>query len=647
MRLFLLAVGMLAMVGCRGADAGAGAVRVEIFYATFRPGCLTVTAVDAADPSRSETQRLTVEDRHSDSKTVAVFRKPDWSRDLRVTASAHETSCAGPEVATSTQQLQVPEKGSTVVYLDLRAEDLDGDGFVSALAPGRGTDCDDTDATVHPGAPETCDGKDSNCSGDESDATDLRGYYVDADGDGYGDATRLEGRACVAPAGRVMEAGDCNDTDATVHPGQAEPLCDGRDQDCDGTADEDFPLGSECKTVFGCSGVLVCADHGIGTQCSSTQSPRVWYVDADGDGRTGTFATLFCEGPPGSKPTLDDCDDTSRFIGGAEECDRLDNDCDGSVDEDACLTNDWTARTVGGGSAWEVVTTYTTGKAWLAGAGGRLAHVSGSTVTDITTCGADDDWKAAWARPSDGRVFLGSTRGKIATTTSASGAACATTSAGDVTSVITGMVGFERNGVTTVYAVTSGGHMLRWEWTDAPVTPTPPVVMDQVAAKLRSIHGQGPESLFAVGAEDYPSDPSHEVLPRIFRLDTTSEHWVRESLPGDVGTGSLNGVFGVGGGLAYAVGDRGLVLERHDGSWRKLPAPDGAAAPDLLDVVAFHPTVVLVLSNKGNTYLHQFDGSDWSEPAPQAQALLSLDAIAPQEQWAVGQGGTLVRWGSP
>ncbi|QRK06727.1 putative metal-binding motif-containing protein [Archangium violaceum] len=642
MRLFLLLMGMWVMAGCRSADAGA--VRVEIFYATFRPGCLTVTAVDAADPSHSETQQLTVEDRHSDSKTVAVFRKSDWSRDLRVTASAHEASCTGPEVATSTQRIQVPEKGSTVVYLDLRAEDLDGDGFVSALAPGRGTDCDDTDATVYPGAPETCDGKDSNCSGDESDATDPRGYYVDADGDGYGDATRPVVRACVAPAGRVMEAGDCDDTDATVHPGQAELLCDGRDQDCDGTADEDFLLGSACKTEFGCSGVRVCSADGFGVRCSSSESPTTWYVDTDGDGRAGSFATFYCEGPPGSKPTSDDCDDTSRFIGGSEECDRLDNDCDGSVDEDACLTQDWTARTVGGGSAWEAVTTYTTGSAWLAGAGGRLAHVSGSAVTDISACGADDDWKAAWARPSDGRVFLGSTRGKIATTTSASGAECATTSAEGMTSVITGMVGFERNGVTTVYAVTSGGHVLRWEWTDAPVTPTPPVVMEQVAAKLRSIHGQGPDSLFAVGAEDYRPD---QVLPRIFRLDTDSGRWVRESLPGDVGTGSLQGVFGVGGGLAYAVGDRGLVLERHDGSWRKLPAPDDAAAPDLLDVVAFHPTVVLVLSNKGGTYLHQFDGSNWSEPAPQAQALLSLDAIAPQEQWAAGEGGTLVRWSSP
>ncbi|WP_158501528.1 putative metal-binding motif-containing protein [Vitiosangium sp. GDMCC 1.1324] len=630
------------MAGCREVEAGAGAVRVEIFYATFRPGCLTVTARDAADKSLTETQQLPVEERHSDSKTVAVFRKPDWGRELLVTASAYEGSCSGPEVSTSTQQVRVPEKGTTVTYLDLRAEDLDDDGFVSA-ASGRGTDCDDSDATVHPGAAETCDGKDSNCSGDEEDATDKRAWYVDADGDGYGNSLQVV-KACVAPPGTVAEGGDCSPGDPAVHPGQAELRCDGLDEDCDGTADDEFHVGTACKTELGCAGQWECTGDGLGSRCNSAESPRQWYVDADGDGRAGTFSALACEAPPGAKPTADDCDDTSRFIGGAEVCDWLDNDCNGSVDElAACAANQWTARNVGGGTAWEAVTTYAQGKAWLASAGGRLVHVSGSTVTDVTGCGSGD-WKAAWARPSDGRVFLGSARGEIATT-DVLGTACTTASAEGVTSVITSMVGFERSGVTTVYAVTGGGHMLRWEWPDAPVTPAAPVVMEQVPARLRSVHGLGPDSLFAVGAENYLA--GSEALPRVFRLDTASGHWVREALPADAGTGSLNGVSVVGGGRVYAVGTRGLVLERHDGTWTKLTPPDGAAAPDLIDVVAFDPTALFVLSNKGGTYLHRFNGSAWSEPFPQAQALLSLDALGPTEQWAAGQGGTLVRWGPP
>lgn len=642
MRLFLLAVGMWAVAGCASSDEGAGAVRVEIFYATFRPGCLTVTALDMADESHSETQELTVEERHSAAKTVAVFRKADWGRELRVTASAREGSCTGPEVATSAQLVQVPEKGTKAVYLDLRAEDLDDDGFVSASG-GKGTDCDDSDATVHPGAAETCDGKDSNCSGDESDATDKPVWYTDADGDGYGNASQSV-RACVGPAGSVREAGDCADADATVHPGQPELSCDNRDEDCDGTVDDDFKVGLACKDELGCAGTWVCSADEKSAECERAQSPMAWYVDADGDGRAGTLSALSCEAPVGAKSTPDDCDDGSRFIGGAEVCDWLDNDCNGSVDEDiVCLANHWRSRTVGGGAAWGVVTTYAQGKAWLAGAGGRLTRVDGATETDVTACGTGSDWTAAWARPSDGRVFLGSTLGRLATT---SGADCDVGTAAGVSSTVTGLVGFERNGVTTVYAVTSSGHVVRWEWPDSQTVPSTPVVMQQVPARLRSIHGLGPDSLFAVGSESYQPGGA-DGPPRVFRLDTASGRWVLETLPAEASPGALNAVYVVGGGQAYAVGDGGLLLERHEGTWRKLPAPTGTASLDLLDVVAFDTKAVFVLSNKAGAYLHHFDGTAWSEPFPQAQALLSLDAIDPREQWAVGQGGTVVQWGMP
>ncbi len=641
MRLFLVAVGMWALCGCsRGGEAEAGAVRVEIFYATFRPGCLTVTALDEADASHTETQQLAVDERRSDDRTVAVFRKADWSRTLRVTASAREGSCSGPEVASSSQVVEIPEKGATLVYLDLRAQDLDGDGFVSASASGgKGTDCDDNDSRTYPGAAETCDGKDSNCSGNEDDAVDKRGYYVDADGDGYGDRTQVV-RACTQPSGAVTEAGDCHDGKKNVHPGQTEQLCDGEDEDCDGSTDDDFLLGADCETEFGCGGKRACAVDGATAMCVSTQSPTEWFVDQDGDGRHGTSVGPSCKTQPDAKSTKDDCNEGSRFIGGTEVCDRLDNNCDGRVDEGGiCPGSPWSSRTVlAGDTTWEAVTTYGQGKAWLAGAGGKLAHVDGATVTDVAGCSGN--WKAAWARPSDGRVFLGSADGVLASTTK-SGTACATASVGGVTSSLNGLVGFERSGVTTVYAVTSGGHVLRWEWRGE--SPSAPVVTATVPANLRSIHGLGEGTLLAVGAESYQFDDS-TALPRAFRLDTAaSGSWKAESLPADLGTGFLRGVTVVDGRRAYAVGDRGLVLARDNGTWSKLSSPDGTT--DLVDVVAFDPSVVLVLSKKSNTYLHRFNGTTWTEPFPQGQALLSIDGFDPQEQWAVGQGGTLVRWG--
>ncbi len=42
--------------------------------------------------------------------------------------------------------------------------DADGDGHTDVTCPG-GDDCDDRVATIHPGAPETCDGRDDDCNG--------------------------------------------------------------------------------------------------------------------------------------------------------------------------------------------------------------------------------------------------------------------------------------------------------------------------------------------------------------------------------------------------------------------------------------------------------------------------------------------------
>lgn len=641
-RTALWVLGLWALAGCQQWTTGGSAVRVEISYATFQPGCLSVTASDAADASHTETQQLEVQGR-SANKTVAVFRKADWSRQLVVTASAREGSCTGPEVATSTQQIEMPEHGASVAYLDLRAEDLDGDGFVSVR--GGGTDCDDTDPQVHPGAPETCDGKDSNCSGDEEDAPDKRTWYVDQDQDGYGSSLEPTVQACAQPPGYVAQAGDCLDTDPKVHPGQAETLCDKVDENCDGHVDESFHAGEPCVTEAQCSGFYECTTDHLSAFCYSRAAPTTWYVDQDGDGRYGTSLPLdTCAQPSHSSATRDDCDDSSRFIGGPEVCDRLDNNCDGTVDEGVCGTVGWTQNSVGAGTAWTAVTTYAPGQAWVAGASGQLRHVEGTGSTDASSaCGSTLDWTAAWARPSDGRVFLGSATGQLATV-SLSGLTCDRgTPDAAVSGRITGLVGFEQSGLTTVFAVTSGGHVLRWDWRDVPASLPAPHVVVQLAANLRAVHGVSPGTLLAVGAEDYQL--GGDALPRVFQLDTATSTWTRETLPADTGTGYLRGVSVVDEDRAYAVGDQGLVLMRQAGAWSRLPSPAGA--PDLLDVVAFHPTVVLALSNQSAPTVHLYNGTAWSETYHPTQPLRSLDALDPTEQWAAGEGGAVVRWGAP
>jgi len=77
--------------------------------------------------------------------------------------------------------------------------DLDDDGFGDPLHSDTScetpdgyvtdnTDCNDTDETAHPGAPEVCDSIDNNCDDviDEEGAGGCFVYYRDSDGDSYG-----------------------------------------------------------------------------------------------------------------------------------------------------------------------------------------------------------------------------------------------------------------------------------------------------------------------------------------------------------------------------------------------------------------------------------------------------------------------------
>ncbi len=99
-------------------------------------------------------------------------------------------------------------------------------------------DCDDTLDTVHPGAPENCDGVDEDCDGSFDDGVGKHAdFYPDADGDDHGAVGGTPVDACAAPEGYAGTADDCDDTMATVFPGATE-TCNGLDDDCDAGADE-------------------------------------------------------------------------------------------------------------------------------------------------------------------------------------------------------------------------------------------------------------------------------------------------------------------------------------------------------------------------------------------------------------------------
>ena len=197
--------------------------------------------------------------------------------------------------------------------------DVDGDGFDGVESDG-GTDCDDANAAVNPGATESCTGVDDDCDGlvddDDDSITGGTQYYADDDSDSYGDRDDHLTR-CEQPSGYVEDDTDCDDTDAAVNPGATES-CTGVDDDCDGLVDD------EDDSITG------------GTQ---------YYADNDGDSYGDSHNTVArCAQPSGYVEDDTDCNDGSAddHPDADENCDGADNDCDGETDEDHALdTTAW------------------------------------------------------------------------------------------------------------------------------------------------------------------------------------------------------------------------------------------------------------------------------------------------------------------
>ena len=277
--------------------------------------------------------------------------------------------------------------------------DADGDGYGDDSPGGgvtAGSDCNDANLSVNPGATEVCDSVDNDCDGtvDEASASDAATWYADSDSDSFGTSATTQ-VSCSQPSGYVADSTDCDDSDADTYPGAASndsstacmtdadgdgygddspasgvtagsdcndsnnaispvatEVCDSVDNDCDGTVDEDDAadavtwyadsdsdgFGSSAAPDTSCtqpSGYVAsstdCDDSDADTYpgAAASDSSTACMTDADGDG--------YGSDSPGSGVTAgSDCNDASSGINPAatEVCDSVDNDCDGTVDED-------------------------------------------------------------------------------------------------------------------------------------------------------------------------------------------------------------------------------------------------------------------------------------------------------------------------
>ncbi|MEJ7678706.1 MAG: putative metal-binding motif-containing protein [Segetibacter sp.] len=119
--------------------------------------------------------------------------------------------------------------------------DSDGDGDPDA------TDCAPANAAIHHGATEIPDdGIDQDCDG-----KDLKTWYQDQDGDGYGSPTGSTTTANTQPAGYVSNNQDCDDTKPTY-----------ADNDGDG-------YGAGAKTACGVADNTDCNDNDASGSCTA------------------------------------------------------------------------------------------------------------------------------------------------------------------------------------------------------------------------------------------------------------------------------------------------------------------------------------------------------------------------------------------
>ena len=172
-------------------------------------------------------------------------------------------------------------------------------------------DCDDNDDDIFPTATEYCNLIDDNCNNfiDENTAIDAQTWFLDDDGDAFGDPNTSQ-NACLQPNSHVSNNTDCNDANVDINPNQNE-ICNGADDNCDNFIDENTAVDAQ-----------------------------TWFLDDDGDafGDPNTSQST-CLQPNDYVSDNTDCNDANIDINPNQDeiCNGADDNCDNFIDENTAV----------------------------------------------------------------------------------------------------------------------------------------------------------------------------------------------------------------------------------------------------------------------------------------------------------------------
>ena len=230
------------------------AIRITVSYGSYEPACIRVIASDTqGKQERADIQRQEFLKFEQREVVVAVGHREERPRELKVEVASYDASageaCSGNALeAHVSDPIAIPPGKFGTFEVTLQARDDDNDGYVLRTESVAGTDCNDADENVHPGAREACDATgDYNCDGWEGCADP---ECLDQACDD-GNACTLEDR-CVAGTGPAPE---CRGTPKQCEPPNlscytSETACIPSTGECVLTQE---PVGKECDDSNACT----------------------------------------------------------------------------------------------------------------------------------------------------------------------------------------------------------------------------------------------------------------------------------------------------------------------------------------------------------------------------------------------------------